>query len=111
MPQGLFISDSSLDGNEESHGHPLVLLSYDTIVDEGVQVLSVFSLKHCLEFLLALFTVVCGLSDDIKVFEEVNCTGMKGFPLISLVLGSGSEFGGFPVRGVVLNAIILFVCV
>ena len=100
LQEMLFIFDGGLDCIKDLYGGFLVLMGYDTFVDEGLQGLSVFSLKNHLELLQALLTGVFGLCVDVEGFEEVDCMGIENFPLIGLVLHGESEFGSFPRRGV-----------
>ena len=90
----------SLYDIKDLYGHLLVLCSDDTNVTEGLQGLSVFSLKHHFELFSALFAVVFGLYVNNEGLLEVDYIGVENSPLIVLVWGGGGEYRGFPLRGV-----------
>ena len=71
MPEMLISFYSSANGIKSFLGHLLVLWGHDPIVNEGLESLSIFTLKHHLQLLPACAPVISLISIGIKVFHTL----------------------------------------
>ena len=71
MPEMLISFDSSVDGINGFPGHILVLWGNGPIVNERLESLSIFTLKHHLQLLQACVPVVSLISVNIECFWVV----------------------------------------
>ena len=71
IPEMLIGFDSSADGIKGFLGHLLVLQGDGPIVNEGLQSLSIFALKHHLQLLPACALVISLISVDVEGFQVI----------------------------------------
>ena len=63
------------------------------IVYEGLEILSIITLKHELQLLPAFVAVVSLISLFVKGIKVIKCPGIEGFPVCRLVGGVELEVG------------------
>ena len=79
------------------------LLHDGAVVYEGLESLSIITLKHELQKLPAFVAVIRFISLYVKGIQVIKCPGIESFPVCRLVGGVEMEGGGIPavvwVRG------------
>ena len=95
MPEMLLRLYCSTDGIKDKPGHLLTLCSDGPTAYEGLESLSIFSLKHHVELLPASVVVISLLSVNVEGFQEVNGPGIEHFPVVRLTGGVEIECGSF----------------
>ena len=76
-----------LDGIYGLPGHPLTLQGNCAIVDEGLESLPVFALKHHLPLLPSSLSVISFFSIDVKGFQVIYGSGAEDFLVLHLLGG------------------------
>ena len=79
MPEmllGLYCSSNSIKGKL---GHSLTPHSNGPIVDEGLESLLIFTLKHHLQLLSAHVPVISLISTNVKGFQVLKGPGLEDF--------------------------------
>ena len=87
----------SANGIKGKPGHLLTLNGNYPIVYEGLESLSIFTLKHHTELLSASVAVISLLSVNVEGFQEVESPGIEHFPVLRLMGEWEMEGGSFPV--------------
>ena len=97
IPEMFFRLYFSTDGIKGKSGHLLTLWSDGPIVYEGLESISIFTLKHYVELLPVRVAVISLFSVDVKGFQDINSPSVEHFPVLRLIGGVEIECGSFPV--------------
>ena len=79
--------------------HPLALQGDGPIVNEGLEGLPVFSLKHHFKLFPAGLVVISSLGINIEGLQVVNGPGVECSPVLRLLGCVEAELWGFPAWG------------
>ena len=63
-------------------GHLLTICGDGTIVNEGLESLSIFTLEHHLKLLPACVAVISFISINVKGFQVIYSPGVEDFPIL-----------------------------
>ena len=75
------------------------------VVNEGLEGLAVFSLKHHFNMMPLLFALVFHIWINVQGFNKVYGPDIERLPLLCLIRGIEREFGGFLAGVIDLEAI------
>ena len=101
MSEMLLSFDSCLDSIKGNKGYLLMLQGNGSIVDKGLDSLSIFTLKHHLQLLPSCVPVVSIISIDVKSFHVVKWPGIENIPVLQvmgelkLILGASQQLLGW----------------